>query len=130
MLWILFRDLGTWYMRCCWRICVEEEKCIESGGQFFVRDGVCLPLRKVRGEVEKARTAVAVKRSLARLLGELFREERLASFVNCARKLLCLDVLPVFDGYVHMVLVKSRLVSGGFCPSFDDYGGTLNVLRA
>lgn len=66
-------------------------------------------------EVENAEAAVPLKRLLSWVLGKLFREEWLASFVNCKREQTCADGIPVFDTDVTMVSVKSTLRSKGFC---------------
>lgn len=70
------------------------------------------------------------KRSLGRVLCELFSGELLASFVRSVKERMCLDGVPVSDGDVRMVFVMSALISGGFCSCLDDYDGTLSIPRA
>lgn len=52
----------------------------------MVSDGVCLLLGKLSEEVRRAGAAVPVEQSNGRVLGELFGEGLLASFVNGMRE--------------------------------------------
>lgn len=42
---------------------------------------------------------------------------------------MCVNRLHVLHENVRMVFVRSGFLSGGFCPSSDDYSGALNLLR-
>lgn len=64
---------------------------MEGGGGYLVLDGVSLDSGQVSKEVKRAEKAVALDRSLARILGDLFSEKRLASFVKFVGKRMCLE---------------------------------------
>lgn len=69
-----------------WRVVVppviEKKKCLEGDAGRVVSDGVCCLLQKVLEAVGKGEEAVNLKRWLAKMLVELFRESCLFCFVD------------------------------------------------
>lgn len=79
---------------------------------------------------ESAGAAARAERSPGRMLGDLFRRERVASFLKCVRKGMSVDVVRVLDVDAQMMLVKSGFTSGGLFLSSNDFNASSNVLRA
>lgn len=64
-----------------------------------------------------------VERSLARVPGDVFSEEWLASLVNYVRDRICMDEVRVFDGDVRMISARTTLVCEELRLSLDDCDG-------
>lgn len=62
-----------------------SRKCVEGGGRYRFCDGVCSSLPQVSERVERARSTVVAEELLAEVLGQLFNEKWLASFVYWVR---------------------------------------------
>lgn len=71
---------------------------------------------------------MALKRSLARMLGEVLGGEWLALLANSVRDWMCVDTVHMLGQNVRLVSVKTGLISGEFFLSLDDYDETMNVL--
>lgn len=84
----------------------SRRDCVHGGDEYFARDGMWLSLNKClkkwRAEVD-----VTMERSPARVLGELFSEEYLASFVNFAEEGMCVADIRMLERNVRMLFVKS-----------------------
>lgn len=72
---------------------------------------------------------MAAERPPSRALGELLSVEWLASSADCLKERACVDVIPVFDGDVRMVFVKSGFLTRGLPASSDSCDGGLNAAR-
>lgn len=94
-----------------------KRKCVENGGKYVMRDGSCLSLHEVLDTVERVRAAVPLGPSLARMLGELFREDCLVSFLDCVEGRMRKDGGLAFYYDVRLVSVRSELTGGHFCRS-------------
>lgn len=53
----------------------KRRKCVEGGGGYVVRDGVCLLTGLVSGDTWRVRAAMPAERSFCRMLSELFSVE-------------------------------------------------------
>lgn len=95
-----------------------------------MRGGMQTSSGQVSKRVKRAKTAGTLEHSLARVLAELFREKRLASFVNRVRKRMCVSAVCVFDAILRVVSAKSRIISEEYFLSLEVYGAVLPVLDA
>lgn len=95
-----------------------------------MRDGVCLSSEQLSKDAKKAGAPISLGRWLAMVIACFFRGECPASFVNCVRKRICLKKLFKIALDVHMVFLKSGLISVEECSRLDDYECPLNVIRA
>lgn len=91
---------------------------------------MCVLLEQLEEVVERAGAALTLKEWFAGVLAGLRGGARLASIANCVRARMCVDVVRVTDEDVRMAFVNSKLLSGGFCPSLDDYDSASNVSKA
>lgn len=95
-----------------------------------VRGIVCLSLQKESESLRRAREAVPLERSFARVLGQLPRAGWLTSFVSCVKELISVKGVRVLYADLQIIFVESRFISAGFCSIIRGYGGALSVLRA
>lgn len=80
--------------------------------------------------VERVGAPMPAEYSLATVQGELFSVEWLATLAKCLKERNCVDYVCVSKSDVQMVFMHSVFMSEGSCTSLDDYGASLNVVKA
>lgn len=76
---------------------LRKRTCAEGRRRYSPRNEVQLTLHEVSKKSEKAEAAVPHKRSFVRVLGELLRGARLALFLKCMRKRVCINGMGVSE---------------------------------
>lgn len=109
---------------------LRKRKCLVGNGGCLARDEVQLLLQQLYEEMKGAERAVSGKPSHVREQNELFREEWLASSVNCVGIWMRANEVQVFHWDRRTLFVRSGLLTGRFCSSLDEYDRALNKLTA
>lgn len=85
---------------------------------------------KLAESVERVKAALNVREMSGEVLAGPPKGKGLVSFAKCGRNGECVDEARVFDGDMRMVIVKSRCICAGFCPSLDGYDWALKLNAA
>lgn len=109
---------------------LEEKMCVEDGGEFLVRDEMCLALEHMTKTAERAKVALTVEDFFAGTVLRWAKGRSYSYSTECVRERVCVDGVRVLDEDVRTVVVKSVFISGGSCPNLDDYDGSFNVVKA
>lgn len=81
------------------------------------KTGGCVSLQQLAKTAERAEAALTLEKLFDELLAEPRGGKGLASFAKGVREPMCVKGVPVFDGDVRTVFMKSGLISGIFFTS-------------